>query len=237
MAANDKSKPKVWRSKKVAVLPPGKLSFSALLKPDDKFGDAQFYVNVEMDEHALDKLADQLKAELDAAYPKFKEQFYNGAAKGTRPEDCPPMVALSSWLEDQVKQPSDEKYLPFVKFKVKAEGKDKEGETFQRAMVIWDLKNNKLDLAKLRMGRGSIIQVVVKVGLFMTALVKVPTPTLQLVGVRVLKLVQFGGAANLDDVDPTDVEGLELDTDLSAFAAGSDRVKDDSDVEDEASPF
>lgn len=224
---SDAGKPKVVRNAKVTILPPGILSFNALLKPDDKFGDPTFYCMVELDEQALEKMSTMVSAECEGLYKKMAETY----------DKLKPMVNIQGWLEDRVKTPTDEKYAPTVKFSVKSEGKGRDGEVFNRTITIWDVKNNRLDLAKLKMGRGSIVQVVVKVGLYSTALVPAPTPTLQLIGVRVLKLVQFGGQGNLDALDPTDVEGIELDEDLGAFAVSNHPAKNDDDLEEAASPF
>lgn len=221
--------PTVVRNTKVTVMPPGKLSFSALLKPDDKFGEGIFYANIEMDEQSLDKMATMLQAEIAKLYPQLKEE---------KPQ-APEPVSINAWMQDQVKIGSGD-YPSFVKFKVKSEGKKKDGSIFNRTITIWDMKNNQLDLAKLRLGRGSVVQAVVKTGLFCTSLVKVPTPSLQLVGLRILKLVQFGGNGGmaLDEVDADDVEGLDMDTDLGAFAkSNTPTERDDTDLENDADPF
>lgn len=224
----DAGKPKVTRNKKVTIGPPGELSFSSLLKGDTKFGESTFYVQVGYDEAGLERLSEILGKDQEDLYKKFQEEHsYKGK----------PPAAVQTWLEDKVQTPADPKYTPTVKFAVKEEGKGRDGSTFNRTMTIWDVKNNILDLAKLKMGRGSIIQPVFKTGLYLTALIKVPTLTLQLQGVRVLKLVQFGGKQALDAVDPTDVEGLDMDMDLGAFAQSNHPAKDDDDLEEAASPF
>lgn len=229
MAEAKKGKPIIARLTKTTSMPAGKLSFNALLKPDTTFGDPTFYANVEYDEAGLDALAVKLKADIELLVPKFAEE----CEKQGKPKP-PEVMSVTTWLEDHAKQPNDEKYLPYVKFSVKADGKTRDGEVFHRSMVVWDAKNTKLDIAKLRMGRGSMVQPIIKTGLFMTSIVKEPTPTLQLVGLRLLKLVQFGGD-HIDDFDPMDAEGLEIDDDLSAFASST--ATHTPEAEETDSPF
>ncbi|MFZ3194114.1 MAG: hypothetical protein WA154_13030, partial [Moraxellaceae bacterium] len=128
----------------------------------------------------------------------------------------------AEWVSDHLK-PAHEKSKnqdPFVTFKNKADFQDKQGRTVRKTMKAYDGKGGLLDLPSLKLGMGSVVQVVLTPGLFMNALIKTPTPTLKLQGVRVLKLVQFGagGGGAIEEVSQDDLALLGTDFEVEDLA-------------------
>ncbi len=124
----------------------------------------------------------------------------------------------------------------------------KTGQPWESKPMAWDGKNNILPLKTLRLGSGSVVQPIVNIGLFVAANQPEPALTVELVGVRVLKLVQYqgsgGGATKLGEVADEDLALLGDDADiedLSSFlgnSLGEDTAPapDDDDAE-EAPPL
>lgn len=213
----------VVRSKKVFVLPTGQLHYAQMTKPDEEYD--KFSVSVVYTPEELDAVASTIQTRcIDFLLDDFNESAKNPPAP----------VSAKAWLEERLKETTDGT-TRFVRFDSKASF-EWDGKTIHKTMSAWDAKNNRLDLAALRLGRGSRIQVVLKPALTMGGLgPKVPSPKLELVGVRVIKLIQYGGAT-LDAVDEAEISEAD---DLSSFAGGSNKpqVRDVPETAAEDDPF
>lgn len=227
---------KLLRGKQVMFTPPGRLGYHSLERPDQTYNKLQ--ANIHFSGPGLEALGKLIEERCIAPlFSKWQDEFKQPKAK--RPD-------AAEWVADHAKDPKDGKPYPeqFVRFQVAGGGKKKTGEDFVRVMRAWDAKNTLLDLPNLKLGRGSIVQIAVTPGIFANALIKQPQPVFQLVGVRVLKLEQWGAGARVEafDAEVLDVLGAEFEVeDLSAFAGKrGDNKATTAEVEDTdepASPF
>jgi hypothetical protein len=133
-----------------------------------------------------------------------------------------------AWLAGKLKAPKENARVNLPKLVIarKATYKDRQGVVQKASVGCWDSKNNALDLKKLRLGMGSMIQPIVNANLYISKLIGFPQPKLDLVGVRVLKLQQFGGQRPPQETDEEAIrevlgEEFIVDENLSAFAAGA----------------
>lgn len=216
----------LYRSKKVLVLPPGILgAFAALVTPDEKFGEPTLKLNIHYNPDQVHMLETMLQKDcIDALWDKFLEEAPPAKkAKLKKP-------SAEGYLANKLKDPHEKSkvQLPTLELKVKAFFKNKEGELIQRTIKAYDAKNNLLDLAGLKMNQGSVIQPIVYPGLFTNPLMP-PQPSLQLFGVRILKLERWtGGGQDIGTVDDEaletlgdDFEAEDLSGFLSAMTGGS----------------
>lgn len=226
MAEQKKSGIVMARSKSNAKTPPGIFGFSSLVKPDEYEGKKKFKTNLHLNEAGVEALAEVLQRHcVDALWPKFLEECEKAgksSAKFVKPD-------MREFVEDKLKdpKPGGKMDLPYIQFSNKAEYRDKKsGETVMKHMNAWSAQGAPLDLPGIKLGMGSVVQVVFAPGLFINPLIKNPTPSLQLQGVMVHKLVQFGGggaqtmeAASDDEI--AGIMGTEFESeDLSAFVGG-----------------
>lgn len=213
----------VARSKRTIALPPATLGFASLVTPDTY--DPQkpaFKANLHYTPAGIDALVDALQAQcIDANLAKLTEECEANKLKVGAPQDP------RAWLEAKLKEPKENARvpLPHIVVMCRATFKDKQGDTQTKTLGCWDGHNRKLDLTKLRLGVGSVVQAVVHPNLFYSKLIGFPQPSLQLAGIRVLKLVQWGGDAAPQETDEDAIREVmgadfDMDDDLSAFAAG-----------------
>lgn len=225
----------VVRPSNTIALPPGNLGFNNLLEPE-AFADGplKFKLNYHMSPEAIAALVEALKenAYSERNMEKLREEF---AEKGVKSPPEPRDVA--DWVSGLLREPKEgsTERLPHITIGTQAEYKDrKTGEVKLRSIACWDAKNKKLDLKRLKLGRGSIIQPVVYANLFYAGAktiqgVAIPAticPSLRLVGVRVLKLERWGGsgaqAAEADEEAIKEVLGDNFAyDDLAAYAEGA----------------
>ena len=242
--AKKKSAVVTIRAKKTIALAPGQMGFADLLTPR-AFGTdpAKFNLDYHMTPAALEanklivqaKCIDQFTAEVQEA---AKEN--GGSVKEA--------ITPEEWFANQLKdpKPTGRIQLPFIKLRSPGFRTDRNtGEMIPLFMVAWDAENNLLDLASLKLAQGTILQPIVYPNMFASKpSMWIPMPSLRLVGVRVLKAVQFGGgrgapAPDLDDAAIKAVMGEDFDMqNLSAFAlgSGSDGPAHDDHHDDDADP-
>jgi hypothetical protein len=142
---------------------------------------------------ALERLETVLTREMDSLWT----QFLKDAEKAGKKADKLAKPDVGSWIEDHLKpfKEGTRIELPFVTFKNDAEYRDKKsGEMRMKTMKLWDGKGTLLDPEAIKLGMGSTVAPVVAAGIFVSGIIKVPTPTLKLQGLKVLKLVQWGVA-------------------------------------------
>lgn len=208
------------RASGTGSLPAGFMGFADLLTPK-QFGDdpAKFNLDYHINPDAVRAIplviqAKCYDAHLEALYVEVLE---NGGKKK-------PAMDPEEWLEAKLK-PCKEKskvQLPFFKLHNNGFRRGRDGGApVQNVMGCWDKDNNPLDLASLRLAKGSVIQPIVYFNLFAAkASMWVPQPSLKLVGIRVLKAVQYGsggGAARPPEADDEAIKAV----------MGADFVMDD----------
>lgn len=230
----------VVRSNKTLALPPSLLGFGDLLEPDTYDPDKpKFKANFHFTPPALQDLPgivsgwcagdllEKLSAEFTEKQPKLSLK---------------PVQSADEWLEAKLKPAKDDprtdwQALPFLQVTMPATRKTKDGVE-NREVACWDGNNKKLPLRRLRLGRGSTVQAVIRPALYWSKLIGFPQPTMQLVGVRVLKLVSWGGAGaqapERDDEEIRNVLGADFEADdLSQYLVDEgDDLPDDPPEED-----
>lgn len=218
------------RSKQAFVTPPGLLGFSNLIEPDDAFDSLKFKANAHFTPEAEAALAKRIEEELSGLWPDFLKECAkpNQAGQPTKPEpkggwQRPDPAA---WIEEHLKEPKEASRIqqPYIIFANDAEYRDKKtGQMTRKTMRAYDAHGAMVDLAKMKVGMGSTVQCILTAGLFVSPLVKQPTFSFKLQGIRVIKLVQFGaGGGGLGQLDEEDMallgdDSMEMD-DLSAYA-------------------
>lgn len=226
----------VARAKKTFALPPAVLGFSALVNPTSyEEGPLTYSGNFHFNGLSLQALTDLIEEK--ALGDMLKELEKEAATAEVSLAGVAPTSA-KSWLEGKLKEPKpgSKQTDPFLKITTKAEGKTKTGEVYTKKIPAFDAKNQPLDLTKLRLGADSVVQPIVYINLSYRRIdipgqksIKIIAPSLQLAGIRILKLVQWGGsganaAPEMDEAELARILGddFDLDEDLSAYAKGSD---------------
>jgi hypothetical protein len=237
------------RPNNTIALPPGPLGFNSLIEPESfQDGELKFKLNYHLTSEGIEALIQDVeekvysKANMDKLQAEFDEK---GVTNPPAPRPA------KDWLEGILRAPKENATdffrLPCITVGTKAEYKDhKTGSMVRREIACWDAKNKKLNLAKLRLGRGSIIQPVVYPNVFYagaktiqgTSIPATIMPSLRLVGVRVLKLERWGGAgsqaAEVTDAEIQNVMGADfVYDDLDAYAEG---IVDDHDEATDLTP-
>lgn len=220
----------VIRPKKLVASPVGTLGWCSLIQPDMKFakdGVGKFNLKIHLSPEAGEKLAQQIQEVMDSLIPKLEEEIQEQRGKIKLPLK---RITGQQFVEEHLQEPGEKSriQLPTFTFSVFESRRGKDKTIIRRTIKAWDAKNAPLDLPTLRLGMGSIIQVAYEPGVYAGPLTKgFAHPTLQLVGVRVLKLEQYGpGAAQLGDLSEADLEGLDADfeaDDLAAYAHRPDK--------------
>lgn len=223
----------VVRSSKTVALPPSLLGFNELTEPDRYDPDKpKFKGNFHFTPPAILDLAPLIQAScVDALIEKLTAEYKEANPKAA----LKPVQDVGEWLEAKLKDAKEDaqtdwQALPFLQVTMPATGK-RDGQIVPKEVACWDGKNNKLPLTKLRLGRGSTVQAVIRPALYFSKLIGFPQPTMQLVGIRVLKLVQWGGAGQQaperDDEEIKNVLGADFAMDdLSAYFGDDDAPAD-----------
>lgn len=228
-----------YRAKGTIALAPGELGFSSLVDPDTYDPDKPtLKLNLHLSPEAIEQTKEIIRDRVysEKALAKFIE---DAAEEGLKIKAEP--FSAEEWLEAKLKEarPSDKCKYPFLVVSNRATYKKRNQETgeleeISRKLAAWDGRNTKLNLPRLRLGRGSIIQPIVHPNLYASKLEGlVAKPSLKLVGVKVLKLVAWG---NRDEEVETDEEAIKevlgeefAFQDLAAYALGAGH--DDEDPE------
>ena len=193
----------------VFFTPPGLSGWANVIEPDDYQGDLKFKINHHYTPEQVALLIDKIEAKVIAPlwdrYLEEVEAAGKDPAKMKRPD-------AEQFVEDKLQQPAENAriQLPFMRYQSKAEFKDrKTGEMVRKTIKFYDAKDRLLDGPSLKMGMGSITQIMLVPGIFSNALIKAQ-PNFQLVGVRVLKLEQFGGggAPTMEAADDEELKTL-----------------------------
>lgn len=219
------------RQKGIMFLPAGTLGFSSLITPDTYEGKIKFKLNLHLTQSQAEALADKLQNEvINPAFDKLKEESGKDLSK----------KSAAAWLEEALKEPKEKAriQLPMLGISCNADIKNRDGDITRQSVKAWDAKGTLLDMPSLHMGMGSIISVGVSAALWHGSLAvekdakKKPIkwwalPSLRLVGVRVLKLEQFGaGNTEVGEVSEEDLVGVEEGfeaEDLASFARQAEK--------------
>lgn len=212
----------VVKSKRSIALPAAVLGYNSLVEPEAyEDSDPQFKANLHYSPAGAKLLLAAVQKNcIDAHAEKIVEE--SGF-------DLKAPMPVEEWAENKLKQPKPEFsiQLPFITIGRKAYYKNKDGGRGTRTIAVWDRHNNLLDLSTLPLGRGSVVEPIVSCNLFASKVNgRVPTPSVQLVGLRVLKLVSMTAqstAAETDDAAIREAMGddFEYDDDLTAYGAGA----------------
>lgn len=216
------------RATSTTALPPCVLGYSSLIEPDeyDPLRPA-FKLNAHLEPLGIEAYVKAIatKCYCEANLVRLKEEAEAHKLPWEDPQDA------SKWLGAKLKTPKEgfAIQLPYLIIATKAQFKNRQGETIQKTLSCWDRRNTLLDLKALRLGRGSVIQVVVRANVYLSKLIGFPQPKLDLVGIRVLKLVKYGGVQAPEETSEEDIQAvlgdLALDDDLSEYAAGAPAMK------------
>jgi hypothetical protein len=218
------------RRRDSVALPPATLGFASLTEPDTYDPDKpMFKLDACYNPAGIDALRTLVQKEcVEHNLDKLRAEMAENSALKTLVGKEP--INVSDWLEGKLKAPKDNAKVPLPKMVIacRAVRKGRDGKEYTVAVGCWDAHNSPLDLKALKLGMGSIIQPIVNANLYVSKTVNGgrPSPKLDLVGVRVLKLVRFGGARPPQETDEDAIrdvlgEEFQLDEDLSAFAAGA----------------
>jgi hypothetical protein len=218
----------VARRRDSVALPPCTLGFASLTEPDTYDPDKPlFKADACFNPAGIAALAILVQKEcIDANLEKLREEM--ASTKGMEAFVGVEPQSPEAWLAGKLKQPKENARVPLPKLVVsrKATYQDRSGNTVTRDIGCWDAHNNPLNLKALKLGMGSTVQIVVNPNLYISKLIGFPQPKFDLVGIRVLRLKQFGGQRPPTETDEDAIrevlgEEFVVDEDLSAFAAGS----------------
>lgn len=207
--------------------PPGEISYHNLIEPDEKYKKCS--ANFHFTEAGKEALLRKMDAEVAKLMPVLAEEAKRKDLQAPSATD---------WWDESVKQPSEKmvergQSLEWIRLGLKfLEGISKRTQKPYRICPrAWDLKGNLLDLPSLNLGWGTVAVPVIEVGLYIPAKPKgvkepmQPAISLKLIGIQIAKLKRFsGGVGALEDDETLKMlDGQELDADLSAFLAKSDK--------------
>lgn len=218
----------VARRRDSTALPPCTLGFASLTEPDTYDPDKPlFKADGCFNPAGIAALATLVQKEcIDANLEKLREEM--ASTKGMEGFVAIEPQTPEAWLAGKLKQPKENSRVPLPKLVIsrKATYKDRSGEIVTRSIGCWDAHNRPLDLRALKLGMGSTVQLIVNANLYISKLIGFPQPKFDLVGIRVLKLKQFGGQRPPTETDEDAIrevlgEEFQVDEDLSAFAAGA----------------
>lgn len=219
-----------YKPKDTIALPPMVLGYSNLIDPETFDPDKpKLTMNGHLTPAGIEAMKELVlsKVYTPAALDKLRAECAANNVKGVPDE---PMSA-EKWLESKLKEPKEgfAIQLPFLKLEnnyniTKFNRVTKEREKATRSIACWDGHNNKLNLAKLRLGRESVVEAIVYPNLYFAKIGGVIAPSLKLVGIRVLELKQFMGnsqPSETSDEEIRNVLGRDIQAeDLSAYALG-----------------
>lgn len=214
-------------AKKLTATPVGDAVYPHLTvgKPDTKFtAEGVYHVKLT---RPNDEWTQNLVAEIDAAAQSALAEAKKEYA-GKKPEKGkkPPKLSLC----DDMPYTQDEDGTVTFNFKMKAQGKDKDGKTFTLAPTIVDAKGKPVKGAKI--GGGSKLRVSFALESFYQPKLGAGV-TLRLYGVQIIDLVEYGGrsAASLG------FDEVEGGFDGSEFEAGADESDETPAATDDGDEF
>lgn len=175
-------------AKKLLTTGRGIAVYPHLTKPDTKFdADGVYTIKLQQTGQAAEELARKIDAAItDAAAGNGLNEKQVAALKAASAKGKRVKVADAPYTRN------DDGSVTFS-FKMKAKGKTRTGEVFERKPVIFDRSGKPVQ--GLRIGGGSTVSVSFEISPFFTALVGAGV-SLRLEAVQVIELVEFGGNAS-----------------------------------------
>lgn len=240
MAKSEDTKTK--KSFKKFYTPVGVFKYPRLNEPDHGTEDypkdpPEYNVKLILDAEAADKMRDKLQDMYDEAVKDGKKQFK--AKPKSKQEKAP--FRENPYLQPVYEENEEGEEVETgdfeMSFKMKAEGKSKKtGKPWSRTPLIMDSKKNKINAKKVKIGGGTRGQIAFTVNPYFIDGQHMAGLSLQLEGVRIIELVQGGGANPndfaFDDEDEVEdgftVDDIEEDDDDT-----DDQVDTEEDDEDE----
>lgn len=222
------------------VTPPGISSYPKLGKPDTKYvSEGEFSTKLKFDSN--DEKAARFLQQIEAALPEAvewaKEEILKPAlAKAEAKKDKAAIGKAKKALEsvEQADSPAkvvldedgNETNLVEIRFKAKAEFKDKEGNTVKKTHIpCKDAKRNNVDPRKVKIGGGSVMKAAVVMYPYHNAKDNVAGVTFRLEAVQILKLVEYsGGDYGFGDEDG---DAIETPADETSSATTDTESPDD----------
>lgn len=256
----------VIRDHNTTALPPMQLgSFHKLFEPDEYEGKKKFKARFHLNTAGLAALEADLQAKcIDAHFAAMQKEVEEAAAEAKAAGKSPTLKLVATaaecqtpkeWIEDKLKDPheKDRVQLPTIQLHVDAyrplrKGQD-EADRELREVKFWDSRGKLIDPTALRkMTAGTWCQPVVHANLFLSKqLGPAPRAQLQLVGLQIIKLVEWGAgqeqapdAADDDEMRRIMGDDYSAADDLSNLGLGNTKqVSTGSGLEgaDEEDPF
>ncbi|NIJ81161.1 ssDNA-binding protein [Xanthomonas cannabis] len=213
------------KANKRYVSPPGTAIWPRLNAPDTKYNaDGEFSAKLAMDESDADTQAfiKKLTAIRDEAFEQFKSE--NPKHK---------KAALADFFASETDDEGDETGRVTFNFKMKHKIKAKKtGKVYTMVPTIVNAKKEVLKNPP-NIGGGSILKVSFEAVPYFAAADKKFGISLRMVGVQIIKLVEFGGASRAaDDFDEEDGDDIADGADRPGDEDDSDDSDDDSDGDD-----
>jgi hypothetical protein len=237
----------VERDRKTTALPPMQLgSFHKLFTPDEYEGKKKFKSRFHLNPKGMTALKAALQAKcIDQHFDAMKAEVDQWTADAKAAKKTPPVAICETkdgcqspeeWLEEKLREPheKDKVQLPTIQLHVDAylplrKGQD-EADRELRTIKFWDAKGVLIEDPEKRLAKmtsGTWVQPIVHANLFLSKqLGKNPRPMLQLVGLQVIKLVEYGSseappsAADEDEMRRIMGDDYSVDDDLANITGG-----------------
>lgn len=206
------------------ITPPGIMGFANLTEPDVAFNTSKFKINWHPTDDQATALADKIDAHVvDPLWEKFLKDADEKKAKAPSKGFIRPLGM--DWVEEHTKDAREGSKieLPYIVFNVGSDYNDRDGVAHRRTIMATDMGGNPVDLKTARVGMGSVIQVLTSASIWASALSKGQAAlSFKLIGIRILKLEQYGGGGKMEEVSAEDLallgEGFQAD-DLSGYVS------------------
>lgn len=175
------------------ISPCGKSLYAKVQTPDTRF-DAEgiYHLDLLVDPDKAQDMIQNLESILDEFY-NTDDDVASALAKGRKLTKAPVYEEMQ-----------DGTYR--FRFKQRAKLKDKDGNVYDKSVVVFDAKVHPLDK---EIGNGSVVKVSYSCKPYYVPATRTVGVATRLIGVQVLKLVEFGGS---DDCGFTVEDGYETDT-------------------------
>lgn len=216
--------------------PKGKALWAKVVMPDTKFDpDGVYEINLVVDED--DPEIKEWCADLEAMVEERVQQELeeNDSRFKKMPEGRPLTALPMKEVEDQDGNETGE--LQF-KFKLKAVGKNRKGETYTRRPLVVDAKGNpivKLDShgdvlnSDFKIGNGSVVRVHYSPVPYYMASTRTVGVSLQLKAVQVISLVEYGNSGyDFDEEDGYEYKGEEEARPQTSASSASEEGGDEN---------
>lgn len=223
----------------VITTPAGEIKFSHIHKPNMKFakngiGEFQIDVLIDPDAPGMPELMANIQKTAEATFANGKKE---ALAKAKNPKE---KAAINEWkLYVPFSEDYDKDGAPtgkiLLKAKNAAEGKKKNGETFQRRIAVFDAKGKPIT-TPIKIGRGSTVKVAVSPNPFIAPGVKNAGVSLWFEAVQVINLVEWAGGQDASQYGFGQEDGYEASDDDNGGQFQDESNSGVTHTEDDAQP-